>query len=181
MTDKPILTGDLGALSLTGLAQLLSSEGRSGRLDLEAPTVKGTLWFQDGDLVHAEAGGGAAAEAALDQLAGLTQGRFSFAAGEAAPRRSLAGRTDQLLMESACRRDHVGHAPAEVPLEAIPAFAPVPLGGATPRFTTLQWQVLARIDGKRSVDSLASEVGLPATVLATLVRDLIAAGVLRLV
>jgi hypothetical protein len=82
-------------------------------------------------------------------------------------------------MESACRRDHVGHAPDEVPLEAVPAFAPVPLGGATPRFTTLQWQVLARIDGQRSVESLAADVGLPRNVLATLVRDLIAAGVLR--
>jgi len=180
MTTQPILTGDLGALSLAGLAQLLSAEGRTGRLDLEAPTAKGSLWFQDGDLVHAEAGGGASAETALDQLAGLGQGRFAFVAGEAAPRRSLAGRTDQLLMESACRRDHVGHAPDEVPLGAVPAFAPVPVGGATPRFTTLQWQVLARIDGKRSVESLAADVGLPAHVLATLVRDLIAAGVLRL-
>lgn len=179
MSGSSELSGSLGALSLTGLIQLLAAEGRSGRLEVAAPARSGALWLESGQLVHAESEAESGA-AALDGLIALTDGAFRFVAGDAAPSRSLHGPTEQVLMEAAVRNDHARRrAPAPVSPDAIPSFAPVPEGGSTPRFTTLQWRVLAAIDGRKSVRAIADEVQLPVSALAALLGELDAAGVIQ--
>ena len=182
--NLPALTGSLSALSLVGLLQILAAERRTGRLEVIGNGLEGNLWIVDGALVHAEAKsavGVAAGEEALDRLALLDSGRFAFQAGPEAPRQTLEGSTDALLMEAAYRRDHHVRAETEgVPPSAIPSFAPVPEGGNPPRFTTLQWRVLASIDGRKDVATLAAEVGMPETAMTRLMGDLLALGVIRL-
>ena len=180
MKDGVTLSGTLGVVSLPGLLQLLTAEGRTGRLDVTAGARGGALWIDSGDIVHAECGS-TQGEPALDELAALEEGDFTFEIGAAAPRRSLAGGTDHLLMESACRRDHARRGDDAVPgSRDVPVFAPVPAGGSTPRFTTLQWRVLASIDGHKDVGTIAEEIGLPAPTLGSLVGELVEHGVLRL-
>lgn len=182
--NPPALVGSLSALSLVGLLQILAAERRTGRLEVIGNGLEGNLWIQDGALVHAEsrsAAGVAAGDEALDRLALLDSGRFAFQAGSEAPRRTLEGSTDSLLMEVAYRRDHHVRAETEgVPPTAVPSFAPVPEGGNPPRFTTLQWRVLASIDGRKDVATLAIEVGMPEAALARLMGELLALGVVRL-
>ncbi len=184
MTAVPPLQGSLRTVSLAGLLQLLSAEARSGRLAIESPTVTGFLWLERGLLTHAESSGASGsvdAEAAVDRLCGVDEGEFTFELGLSPARRTLTGSTDQLLMEAACRRDHADRAsPGELPATARPQFAPVPAGASTPRFTTLQWRVLAAIDGQRSVEEIAAAVGMPVGPLSALLSELVAAGVLRL-
>lgn len=184
MTDDLRLSGSLEALSLAGLVQLLAAEGRSGRIDIEAQGVSGALWLKAGILVHARHEGAAGVtegEPALDSLVALQRGTFTVIAGEAAPAQTLQGPTEQLLMEAAVRQDHAGRgAEGGLPPHAVPSFAPVPPGGATPRFTTLQWRVLASIDGRKTIEQMAPEVQLPVGTLAGLLADLEAAGVIRI-
>ncbi len=182
------LSGSLHALSLSGLLQLLGAEGRTGQIDVVAPSATGSLWLESGRVVHASAAAGASpgataheGEAALDIMLGLAEGTFAFMPEAKAPARTLTAPTEQLLLESAVRRDHARGGRAGV-MEAtsIPSFAPVPAGGATPRFTTLQWRVLAAIDGRKDIETLASEVQLPAATLAAMLSELEAAGVIRI-
>lgn len=183
MSSDGRLTGSLAALSLPGLVQLLAAEGRTGRIDVRSAARAGSLFLDGGLLAHAACGEGEAAvtgEAALEVLLGVSEGTFEFTPAVVAPERTLHGPTEQLLMEAAVRRDHARRGDAgSLPAHAVPSFAPVPKGGSTPRFTTLQWRVLASIDGRKDVATLAAEVQLPVTVLGTLLAELEAAGVIQ--
>lgn len=179
MTDPSKLTGSLEALSLTGLLQLLAAEARTGCLEIVSRPCSGSLWIEGGKLVHA-ATETSEGSAALDALVGLAEGTFSFSPGEEPPLRTLQGPTEQLLMEAAVRNDHAKRDPTHV-LEpgCVPSFAPVPEGGSTPRFTTLQWRVLAAIDGRKTLQAIADEIQLPVVALAALLAELESAGVIQ--
>lgn len=181
-SDSPTLSGSLAALSFIGLVQLLASERRSGRLDIKA-AVEGELWLENGHLVHAEtraAEGRRSGEAALDDLAALDAGSFEFRSGTFKGTRTLEGGTEYLLMEAACRRDHVQRAETEgLPPDAVPSFAPVPEDGNPPRFTTLQWRILAAIDGRRDIAAIAEELRLAPAGVGNVLAELVRVGVLR--
>jgi hypothetical protein len=171
-----VLSGSLDSVSLAGLLQLLSAEGRSGRLALEA----GSLWLEDGAVVHAECGE-AAGEEAVFGLVASRRGDFRFEEGERPPARTVSAPTELLVLQAACRRDH-GRRDAGLDVEpaAVPRFAAVRGGSATPRFDTLQWKVLAAIDGRRNVEQLAGDLGLPLPAVAGVVAGLVGAGALEL-
>jgi hypothetical protein len=179
------LHGSLSVLSLPGLLQLLASEQRSGRLEvLDAAGVSlASLWLDEGRVVHVAGAGGDADAAHEDVVAGLLghdDGRFRFRAGGAPPRRTLQLAVGELLMEAACRRDHARRAAEGLALDAVPVLAPVPHAGTTPSFNTLQWRLLASIDGHRDVTALAAELGLPPSATARLLAELVEAGVLEI-
>src|SRR5204862_5326136 len=93
---------------------------------------------------------------------------------------TLAGGTQHLLMEAAYRRDHLQRAATEgLPPDAVPSFAPVPADGAPPRFTTLQWRILAAIDGHRSIEAIAADLGLAPGAVGGVLSELVRAGVIR--
>jgi hypothetical protein len=83
-------------------------------------------------------------------------------------------------MEAACRRDHARRDGGVLPAEAVPVLAPVPHAGSTPSFNTMQWRLLASIDGRRDVQSLADALGLPVPATARLLAELVDAGVLEI-
>lgn len=183
-----MLKATLGTVSLTGLVQLLATEEGTGRLEVcaAAPERRALLWMARGRLVHAElhglsAGAPTAPEDALSEALGFTEGDLAWTPGLAAPARTLHGSTEHLLMEAACRRDHSrrdGDEPADA--RSVPSLAPVPEGAATPRFNTLEWRLLALVDGRRDVAALAARVGMPVEAVLATLGPLRAAGVLRL-
>jgi len=184
------LQGSLSVLSLPGLLQLLATERRSGRLQVldDAGAAVASLWLEEGRVVHATGEDDAGDGSPHDVVAGLLardEGAFRFDTGAAPPRRTLALTADELLMEAACRDDHARRDATGLPLDAVPVLAPVAAAGtsagASARFNTLQWRLLASIDGRRDVAALARELGLPETVTARLLAELVQSGVLEVV
>ena len=186
MTDRPAapaLSGSLAALSFIGLVQLLAAERRSGRLNIKASSLEGELWLESGHLIHAEtrgADGRRSGEAALDDLAALEDGAFQFRPATFQGTRTLEGGTEYLLMEAACRRDHVERADTEgLAPDCVPSFAPVPEDGSPPRFTTLQWRILAAIDGRRDIAAISTELRMAPNAVGNVLAELVRVGVLR--
>lgn len=171
-----MLNGSLDSVSLPGLLQLLSAERRSGRLELSA----GRLWLDQGGIVHALCGE-ASGEDAVFALVETAKGDFQFEEGGELPDRTVTVPTEHLVLEAACRRDHRRRAEdGDVPPSAVPAFASVTGGAATPRFDTLQWKVLAAIDGRKSVEQLSQELRLPLPALTGVIAALLRVGALEL-
>ena len=186
-----MLRGSLSVTSLPGLLQLLSTERRTGRLDVSpsgrGASARGSVWLDTGAIVHAECGpaaerAGARHEGqdAVHSLVATEAGEFTFGNDVAAPRRTISDTTEHLLVEAACRRDDARRAAPVVTPAAVPAFAPVPEGVSTPRFNTMQWRILAAIDGRKDVTELAKDLGLPPAAACTLVSEMVAAGVVQL-
>lgn len=179
------LQGSLSVLSLAGLLQLLATELRSGRLELldGQGAALASLWLEEGVVVHARGEGGRAGddhEDVVAELLGREDGRFRFVASEATPTRSFRRSAGELLMEAACRRDHASRDDGGLPARAVPVLAPVPHAGTTPSFNTMQWRLLASIDGRRDVAALAEALGLPVPATSRLLAELVEAGVLEI-
>lgn len=74
--------GDLAHMPILDLVQVFSSFGRSGVLGVETVTVKGTIYFNLGQIVEAQSGAISGEEALLELLrAASSGGRFNFEAG----------------------------------------------------------------------------------------------------
>ncbi len=96
--------GDLQALSFVELLQTLNLGGKTARLALRANSGTGTVWFQDGAVVHADAGP-LLGDLAVYEMAGWTSGRFLVEYGITTEIRSTTGDTTQLLLEALRRID----------------------------------------------------------------------------
>lgn len=106
------LYGDLEEGVLANLLQYLALSQAGGKLSLRHPTrPKGEVYLEGGRVVHAFTGA-LAGVAALAELLAWRQGRFSFHNGVCAPRRTLNGSTDRVLLEAS---HHLDDRPSEPP------------------------------------------------------------------
>ncbi len=103
-------SGNLAALSLDEVVQTLSQCLKTGVLaiaDEEKKEDLGQLYFEDGEIVHAEIEGAAGTDAVIKVL-NLTEGKFIFQNDVAAPERTVEQSTMSILLE-ACRQKDEAH------------------------------------------------------------------------
>lgn len=91
--------GELASSDLIELVQLVLMTMQSGALHITAPEGRGTLWIEQGSIVHALSGAQRGADA-FQHMLRWTGGGFSVDPGEKAPERSITFTTTQLLLES---------------------------------------------------------------------------------
>ena len=90
--------GTIATTMLSDVMALYARAGRTGVLDVRSPGRTGSVWFEDGDVVHA-ACGTRTGKMAVFELLCWNEGRFSFRAG-AAPARTVAGSVPELLAQA---------------------------------------------------------------------------------
>jgi hypothetical protein len=87
--------GIIATTLLSDVLALYARAGRTGVLDVRAPVRTGSVWFDDGELVHASCGTRTGATALFEVLC-WNEGRFAFRSAPA-PARSLSGSLPELL------------------------------------------------------------------------------------
>jgi CheY-like chemotaxis protein len=98
------ISGQLENLPLPEIVQVLHMGKRTGCVTLSSGGVQGKIWFQEGDLVHAEVDA-ADGEAAFYGLMHWTEGEFSIQPGVAAPKRTIRNDPMFLVIEALRRVD----------------------------------------------------------------------------
>lgn len=180
------IEGSLGEVGLPDVLQLLTVGGKTGTLRLSEGDQSGSLHLRDGQVVHARAGELEGEEAAY-ALAAWTRGRFVFEPGEASAETTINRSATAILMEAARRSDEWQRVAEKIPSTAhVPEFV-VPEGagdsdGRTEgqiNLNTREWQLLSKIDGRRSVREIASAVGLSNLDAAKLLHGLVSTGLIR--
>lgn len=101
--------GAIQGVTLVGFAQLLGSERKTCRLHVAAPTESGDLFFEKGDVVHAESHRDTGLKAALSLLQ-TEDGVFGVHPGVALPERTIHLPLTELIFRSAKIQDEVGRA-----------------------------------------------------------------------
>lgn len=94
-------SGAISVPQLPDLLQLYTLSMASGALTLRQVAAAGTIWFDRGDIVHAQCGSTAGAEAVFEMLA-WQGGDFSFDRSARAPERTIDTAWQGLLLEG-CR------------------------------------------------------------------------------
>lgn len=90
--------GTIATTLLSDVLALYARAGRTGVLDVRSPARTGSVWFEDGDLVHA-ACGAQTGKTALFEVLCWNEGRFAFRGGPA-PARSVSGSVPELLAQA---------------------------------------------------------------------------------
>lgn len=171
--------GSLKELPLPDIIQLVSVSGKTGVFVLQGPSQTGQIFLKDGEIVHATAGQ-ASGEDAVYELAIWQEGQFEFQAGVETEGRSIRKSNTNLLMEAARRIDEW-----QVLSKRIASTRLVPIftsqsSSTSISFTPQEWQVICKVDERRSIDDLASVLGLSAFEVCKLLYGLVTAGLVEL-
>ena len=171
--------GSLKELPLPDIIQLVSVSGKTGVFLLQTTDQSGEIYLQDGEIVHAEAGG-VQGEEAVYELAIWQEGDFVFKPGTETDQRTIKKSNTNLLMEAARRIDEW-----QVLSKRIPSTRLVPVftnqsSSTSISFTPQEWSVICKVDERRSIDELASVLGLSAFEVCKLLYGLITASLVEL-
>jgi len=98
------IEGDLKDLHLPGIVQVICVERRRFTLTMRRRGEEGTIFFDDGEVVHARVGT-TEGEEAVYQLLRWNDGTFRVSNHVTAPRRSVTARWSHLMLEGARRID----------------------------------------------------------------------------
>lgn len=152
------LSGNFRKVPLLDILQLLSSGGRTGRLNLKHKAKEGEIYLRDGIIVHAVTGA-QMGEAAVYSLMGWLEGDFNFVPDVEAPEESVKKKTEELLQEGIKQADEWEKIKKVIPsTDVVLRLSPSGSAGAV----SLQpddWQVLAQVDGAQTVAEIAEVLG----------------------
>ncbi|HZW87527.1 MAG TPA: DUF4388 domain-containing protein [Myxococcaceae bacterium] len=88
--------GSIATTLLSDVLALYARAGRTGVLDVRGPARTGSVWFEDGELVHAACGAHTGATALFEVLC-WNEGRLAFRCALPPTTRSLSGSLPELL------------------------------------------------------------------------------------
>jgi hypothetical protein len=172
--------GSLAELHLPDIIQLVSVSGKTGVFHLSDASHRGDIWLHEGRIVHAETED-LSGEEAVYALAIWRTGEFRFEAGVAAPRQTIQKSNTNLLMEAARRLDEWRVLSKKIPsVELVPEFVILENREGQINLNTMEWLLLSKIDGQRSVRQIAAAAGMGVFDAAKLLYGLVATNLIRL-
>jgi hypothetical protein len=172
--------GSLSELHLPDIIQLVSVSGKTGVFRLIDGAHKGDIWLHEGRIVHAEHED-LTGEEAVYALAIWRTGEFRFEAGIVPPRQTIQKSNTNLLMEAARRLDEWRVLSKKIPsVELVPEFVILETREGQINLNTMEWLLLSKIDGQRSVKQIAMAAGMSVFDSAKLLYGLVATNLIRL-
>ena len=176
-----LVTGTLGLFSLVDLFQLLAASKRTGRLGVHHPQGPVRLYFDRGQLRHAEFGDLEGA-AAVEALFADERGTFSFVAGLPVPRTTVSLSTEAIVLDALRRLDEARRA-ADGPPPFVGRDA-VPFGsdeaGEPVSLVEIERRVMAAVNGHWTAARIARELGIDVDDACATIARLVQVGFLRL-
>lgn len=172
--------GSLAELHLPDIIQLISVSGKTGVFHLADGPLKGQIYLHEGQIVHAQLEE-SSGEEAVYALAIWSRGDFRFEAGVATQERTISKSNTNLLMEAARRLDEWRVLSKKIPsTDNVPEFAVQESREGQINLNTSEWMILSKIDGRRSIKSMAAAAGLSVFDVSKILYGLIATGLIRL-
>ena len=172
--------GSLSELHLPDIIQLVSVSGKTGVFRLIDGAHQGDIWLHEGRIVHAEHDD-LSGEEAVYALAIWRTGEFRFEAGIPSPRQTIQKSNTNLLMEAARRLDEWRVLSKKIPsVDLIPEFVILESREGQINLNTMEWLLLSKIDGQRSVKQIAAAAGMSVFDSAKLLYGLVATNLIRL-
>ena len=167
--------GSLNELPLADIVQLVAVSGKTGMFSMTRASEKGYVYLQNGQITHAKVGD-VEGDDAIYALALWNQGTFQFSPGVESDAHSITRSNTNLLLEAARRSDEW-----KILSRKIPATDSVPVlvardGMTGPvTLTPLEWRVVTRTDGQRSIEDIARSLRLSSFDVAKTLYGLVTA------
>ena len=175
--------GSLDEFHLPDIIQFLSGAGKTGVLRLVSDRQEGNIYLQNGRVTHA-ASADIVGEEAVYSLLLLNEGRFDFEPDVVIETSTISKSNTNRLMEAARRKDEWENVISKkIPdVEGIPEFV-LPDQSDTGKQITLntsEWIVLSKINGERSIETIAKDVRISVYQTCRLLYSLVSTGLIRI-
>src|SRR6185437_6993676 len=98
-----VLSGNLSHLDLPGVIQMLSHSRQSGALHINCGELDGIMFFDNGEISHAESGDLIGDEAVIDivkRTNGVENGVYKFVPGASAGTRTVLRSPTELMLDA---------------------------------------------------------------------------------
>jgi Domain of unknown function (DUF4388) len=147
--------GSLNELPLSDIVQLVAVSGKTGMFSMTRASEKGYVYLQNGQITHAKLGE-VEGEDAIYALALWSQGTFQFSPGVESEARTISRSNTNLLLEAARRSDEWKILSKKIPgTDSVPVLVAREGANGPVTLTPLEWKVVTKADGNRSIDEIA--------------------------
>ena len=150
--------GSLNELPLSDIVQLVAVSGKTGMFSMTHASEKGYVYIHNGQITHAKLGD-VEGEDAIYALALWSQGSFQFSPGVESEARTISRSNTNLLLEAARRSDEWKILSRKIPgTDSVPVLVARDDSGVQVTLTPLEWKVVTKTDGVRSIDEIARAI-----------------------
>jgi hypothetical protein len=147
--------GSLNELPLSDIVQLVAVSGKTGMFSMTRASEKGYVYLQNGHITHAKLGE-VEGEDAIYALALWNQGTFQFSPGVESEARTISRSNTNLLLEAARRSDEWKILSKKIPgTDSVPVLVSREGANGPVTLTPLEWRVVTKTDGQRSIEEIA--------------------------
>ena len=177
------LKGSLDSVNLADIMQLVSNSRQSGRFVLSKDTgTTGYIIIKNGEIIHSKVDN-FHGEDALFTLIAWGKGEFVFEEGHFEEETTITRSVTSLLMEAARRIDEWKLLRKKIgSIDAIPTFNEINKNERRKiSLSTLEWIVIAKIDGKLTIGQISKASGINIYDTARIIFGMITSGLLKLV
>jgi len=172
------ISGGLDSTRCPEIIKILSLGKRSGRLFLSNGSESGNIFFRDGEIIHAQCGP-LQGKKAIYELAVWTSGEYRFSVDEMPDVLTVDISVDEILSEATNRIRQMDRVVSLIPSSnAVYALDPE-IKEKEVVLKSVQWKVLSRIDGKKSIADIAQNIGLGVSDTMKVFYTLVKSGLLR--
>ena len=176
------LKGSLDSVNLADIMQLVSNSRQSGRFVLSKDTgTTGYIIIKNGEIIHSKVDN-FRGEDALFTLIAWGKGDFVFEEGHFEEDATITRSVTSLLMEAARRIDEWKLLRRKIgSIDAVPTFGEINKNERRKiSLSTLEWIVIAKIDGKLTIDEISKASGINIYDTARIIFGMITSGLLKL-
>lgn len=160
------------------IIKILSLGKRSGKLSLNNGAVTGNIFFRDGQVIHAQCGAHQGTKA-IYELAVWTSGEYRFIVDDTPDVVTIDISMDDILAEAANRMRQMDRVTSLIPSSSATYSLEPDIREKEINLKSIQWKILANVDGKRSIADIAQNVGLGVSDTMKVFYTLVKLGLLR--
>jgi hypothetical protein len=172
------ISGELDNTRCPEIIKIISLGKRSGRLYLTNGSETGNIYFSDGEVIHAQCGALNGVKA-IYELAVWTSGEYRFFVDEPSDLQTINMRVDDILSETTTHLRQMDKITSLIPSSAAVYAFESEIKDKEIQLKSIQWKVLASVDGKRSIADIAQIVGFGVSDTMKIFYTLLKMGVLR--
>lgn len=145
------------AAQLTGVLTFLCTQKRTGKLQVSVVEKSGEVFITDGKITHAQCEQCVGLQALFFMLA-WEKGTYNFTPKDTIDKTTIELETDEVLSMLAQRKDEWQRISQDYPLNRNTVLCLLPEARGTIRLKKEEWDILARIDGRRSLQEISDEL-----------------------
>ncbi len=152
------LQGDLETSRCSEIIKILSLGKRGGRLLLTSGSETGSVYFNDGRLVHAKCGQLEGVKA-IYEMAAWSSGSYKFFIDESTDLITINQPTEDILRETETRIKQMDKIASLIPSANVVFSLDPEIREKEIVLKAIQWKILTQIDGEKSISQIAKSLG----------------------